>query len=165
MRRAHPGRRLDLEVVGDARGCWDGPRLQRVLRNLVSNAIKYGTPDTPVRTVIVGNATNVRFEVTNSGPTIEQSALDQIFDPFNRGSAAGLGHAMDPSLGLGLFIARMVARAHGGEVDVRSAEGVTVFDVLLPRSNGSPASCGTPKQAAEPGAAAAGEGVSACPRV
>ena len=118
-----------------------------------------------VRTVIVGNATNVRFAVTNSGATIEQAALDQIFDPFNRGSAAGLGHATDASLGLGLFIVRAVARAHGGEVDVRSAEGVTVFDVLLPRRNESPASCGAPKQAAEPGAAAAGGGVSAFPRV
>jgi signal transduction histidine kinase len=140
LRGAHPGRRLELEVVGDARGRWDGPCLQRVLRNLVSNAIKHGTPDAPVRTVIVGKATDVRFEVTNSGPTIEQSALDQIFDPLKRGSAAGQGHATDGGLGLGLFIVREVARAHGGEVDVRSADGVTVFDVRLPRRHESPSS-------------------------
>lgn len=135
LRGAHPGLQLELEVVGDARGRWDGPRLRRVLRNLVSNAIKYGAPDAPVRTVVVGNATDVRFEVSNSGPTIEQAALEQIFDPFTRCFAAGLGDVNDASLGLGLFIVREVARAHGGEVAVHSAEGVTVFDVLLPRGN------------------------------
>ena len=137
LRGAHPGRQLELEVVGDARGRWDGPRLRRVLRNLVSNAIKYGAPDAPVRTVIVGDATDVRFGVTNSGPTIERSALEQIFDPFTRCFAAGLGNVNDASLGLGLFIVREVARAHGGEVAVHSAEGVTVFDVLLPRGHGA----------------------------
>jgi signal transduction histidine kinase len=140
LRGAHPGRRLELKVDGDARGCWDGPRLQQVLRNLVSNAIKYGAPDTPVQTVIVGEATTVRFAVTNSGPTIEQSALGQIFEPLQRGPAAGQGYARDHSLGLGLFIVREVARAHGGEVNVRSAEGVTTFDVRLPRRNKGPSS-------------------------
>lgn len=165
LRGANPGRRLDLEVVGDAHGHWDGPRLRRVLRNLVSNAIKYGTPDAPVRTVIFGNATEVRFEVTNRGPNIEQSAVDQIFDPFTRCFAAGLGRADDASLGLGLFIVREVARAHGGEVAVHSAEGLTVFDVLLPRGNGSPTAFGAPQQTPERGAATAGGGLPAFPVV
>jgi signal transduction histidine kinase len=149
LRGAHPTRRLDLELVGDARGSFDGPRLQRVLRNLVSNAISYGTRDAPVQTVIVGNATNVRFKVMNSGPTIEQSDLDRIFDPFKRGFVTEQEDPSDCSLGLGLFIVREIVRAHGGEVDVRSAQGVTVFDILLPRNLESPASCGAPKQAAE----------------
>ncbi len=135
LRTAHPDRQLDLEVVGDTRGWWDGPRLQRVLRNLVSNAIKYGARDRPISIVIIGNATDVQFKVTNSGRTIDQSTLDQIFDPFKRGYATGLSNATDGSLGLGLFIVREIARAHGGEVEVSSAEGVTVFDVRLPRHN------------------------------
>ncbi len=133
LRAAHPGQQLELEVVGDAHGHWDGPRLQRGLGNLVSNAIKYGTPGAPIRTVVVGEAADVRVEVTNSGPTIEKSDLDQIFDPLKRGTAEQ-NHA-EAGLGLGLFIVREVARAHGGEVEVRSAEGVTVFHVRLPRRN------------------------------
>jgi signal transduction histidine kinase len=148
LRAAHPGRRLDLNVVGDARGRWDGPRLQRVLRNLVSNAIKYGAPDAPVRTVIIATTNDVRIAVTNNGPTIERSILDQIFDPFKRGCAAGVGQSTDGGLGIGLFIVREIARAHGGEVEVRSSDGVTEFDVLLPRSNEkSPESSGAPTQA------------------
>jgi len=140
LRGAHPGRRLDLDVVGDARGHWDGPRLRRVLRNLVSNAIRYGTPDTPVGTVIVGKPTEVRLSVSNHGPTIEQSDLNQIFDPFKRGCAVGLTHPTDCALGLGLFIVREIARAHGGDVDVSSSLGVTVFNVRLPRNMTSPPS-------------------------
>jgi signal transduction histidine kinase len=85
LRAAHAGRQLELEVVGDTRGLWDGPRLQQLLRNLLSNAIKYGKPDAPVRVVLAGEETDVRIEVSNSGPAIEGSALDQIFDPLKRG--------------------------------------------------------------------------------
>jgi signal transduction histidine kinase len=133
LRGAHPGRSLELEVVGNAHGRWDGPRLQQLLRNLVSNAIKYGAPETPVRAVVVGKANEVRFEVTNSGPAIERAALNRIFDPLQRGPAAGEGRNTEGSLGLGLYIVREIARGHGGEVDVHSEAGETVFAVRLPR--------------------------------
>ena len=128
----HPGCRLQLEVVGDTGNLWDGLRLQQLLRNLVSNAIKYWEPDAPVRVVLIGEEANVRIEVANRGPTIERSALDQMFDPLKRGPAQR--HDTDDGLGLGLYI-RKVARAHGGEVDVRSDKGETVFAVRLPRRN------------------------------
>jgi len=132
---AHPARRLDLEVVGDTRGRWDGLRLQQLLRNLVSNAIKYGAPGAPVCVVLTGEEADVRLEVTNSGPAIERSALDQIFDPLKRGPAHPDSQNTDSGLGLGLYIVREVARAHGGEVYVRSDKAETVFVVRLPRRN------------------------------
>ena len=131
LRGAYPGRRLELKVAGDTRGRWDGLRLQQLLRNLVSNAITYGAPDAPVRVVLTGEEADVRFEVTNSGPAIERSALDQIFDPLKRGHAQP--DSYNTGLGLGLYIVREIARAHGGEVDVRSDKAETVFAVRLPR--------------------------------
>ena len=133
LRGAHPGRRLELEVIGDTRGFWDGLRLQQLLRNLVSNAIKYGEAEAPVRVVLTGEEADVGIEVVNSGPAIDQSALDQIFDPLKRGSVQR--HDTYDGLGLGLYIVREVARAHGGEIDVRSDQGETVFAVRLPRRN------------------------------
>jgi signal transduction histidine kinase len=136
LRGAHPGRRLELEVIGDTWGLWDGLRLQQLLRNLVSNAIKYGETDAPVRVVLTGEGASVRIEVVNSGPGLEQSDLNQIFDPLKRGSVQH--HDTYDSLGLGLYIVREVARAHGGEIDVRSDKGETVFAVRLPcRNKGS----------------------------
>jgi signal transduction histidine kinase len=133
LRGAHPNRQLELEVVGDTRGHWDGPRLQQVLRNLVTNAIKYGVADAPVRVALTGEEANVRFEVTNRGPAIEPSALDQIFDPLRRGPAQGDDRNADGGLGLGLYIVREVTRAHEGQVGARSIGGETVFAVRLPR--------------------------------
>ena len=134
LRGAHPHRRIELGVTGDCRGQWDGLRLQQSLRNLVSNAVKYGTPDTPVRVALRGEEADVRLEVTNSGPPIPESALSEIFDPLKRGGARADRDDWG-SLGLGLFIVREIARAHGGEVEVRSDAGQTTFGVRLPRRN------------------------------
>jgi signal transduction histidine kinase len=132
LRGAHPRYQLELKVVGDSRGHWDGLRLQQVLRNLVTNAIKYGASGAPVRVALTGEEADVRFEVANRGPAIEQSALDQIFDPLERGPAER-DDRHDGGLGLGLYIVREVTRAHGGQVSVRSSGGETVFAVRLPR--------------------------------
>ena len=132
LRGAHPGRQMNLEVAGDTRGRWDGPRLQQLLRNLVSNAIKYGVPDAPVRVLLTGEKANVRLEVSNRG-TIDASILDAIFHPLKRGPAQEDAHGTDGGLGLGLYIVQQIALAHGGDAAVRSEQGETVFVVRLPR--------------------------------
>jgi signal transduction histidine kinase len=133
MRGAHPNRRIELATTGDNRGCWDGPRLQQLLRNLVSNAIQYGAMDTPVRVALCGEEAEVRLEVSNSGPVIEASVLNQMFDPLKRGSAQADSQERPGGLGLGLFIVREIAKAHGGETEARSDAGGTTFAVRLPR--------------------------------
>lgn len=132
LRGAHLNRRIELTVTGDCRGQWDGLKLQQSLRNLVSNAIKYGAPDTSVRVALRGEEADIRLEVTNSGPPIDPSALSEIFDPLKRGLARG-DRDDRSSLGLGLFIVREIARAHGGDVEVQSDGGETTFAMRLPR--------------------------------
>jgi signal transduction histidine kinase len=133
LRGAHPSRRIELAVSGDSRGRWDGARMQQLVRNLVSNAIRYGSPDMAVRVALRGDEAEVRVEVTNSGLTIDPSALSELFDPLKRGSAHDDNHDASGSLGLGLFIVREIAKAHGGEVEARSDGGETTFAVRLPR--------------------------------
>jgi signal transduction histidine kinase len=132
LRGAHPHRRIELAVTGDCRGQLDGQRVQQLLRNLVSNAITYGAPNTPVRVALRGEEADILLEVTNSGPPIAPSALGEIFDPLKRG-VARVDRDDQGSLGLGLFIVREIARAHGGEAEVRSDGGETTFTVRLPR--------------------------------
>jgi signal transduction histidine kinase len=133
LRGAYPNRQIELTATGDHRGRWDGARLQQLARNLVLNAIKYGSPDTLIHVVLSGKKADIRLEVTNSGPTIDASALSQIFDPLKRGSAQGGNPDAREGLGLGLFIVREIAKAHGGEVEARSDGGETTFAVRLPR--------------------------------
>lgn len=132
LRTAHPRRRIDLTVTGDCRGRWDGLKVQQALRNLVGNAVRYGTPDTPVRVVLRGEEAGVRLEVTNSGPPIDPSTMGEIFDPLRRNVARGDDEERG-GLGLGLFIVREIVRAHGGEVKVHCDGGETTFAVRLPR--------------------------------
>jgi len=132
VRAVYPDRQLDLVAVGNCQGVWDGRRLQQLLGNLVLNAIKYGAPDTPVRVTMTGGEAEIRLEVTNGGAAIERSVLDRIFDPLQRGPNH-LDSNAESSLGLGLYIAREIAKAHGGGIDARSDETETVFAVHLPR--------------------------------
>jgi signal transduction histidine kinase len=132
LRRAHPGHALELKLVDDTTGYWDGHRLQQLLRNLVVNAIKYGAATSPVRIVLSGDVSELIIEVINAGPVIEQAALDQLFEPLKRGSHHEQS-ASDGSLGLGLFIAREIALAHGGHIHATSIDEETTFTVRLPR--------------------------------
>jgi signal transduction histidine kinase len=140
LRGAHPGRQIELEVVGDTRGIWNGVRLQQLLRNLVVNAIHYGAADTPIHVVLTGDEGDVTIEVKNTGPAIEKEILKHIFDPLQRGLGQSSSDENGAGLGLGLFIVREVARAHGGDVTVRSDNAETVFTVRLPLRNVTPLS-------------------------
>jgi signal transduction histidine kinase len=133
LRAAHPGREIDLDARGDLRGSWDGSRLQQLLGNLVSNAIFYGTPGTPVRVIVTPADTEVQFEVRNIGPAIDQATLERIFDPLERGPSHGIEGNGKHGLGLGLFIASEIAKAHHGEIRAQSTSTETVFSVRLPR--------------------------------
>ncbi len=127
---AHPGRSLRHMDPGDARMTADGDRIGQALGNLISNALTYGAPDTAVTVCSEGRAHSVRFSVHNHGTPIDPGMGTTIFEPMTRGEFAG--HLR--SVGLGLYIVREIALAHGGEVDYTSdAVSGTTFVIELPR--------------------------------
>ena len=113
----------------------DAAALQRVLSNLLTNAIKYGGEAGWVglrvcRSDVDGNP-GVEVSVTDRGPGISRSDLPRIFEPFYRGHDAVNGHAQGSGLGLSLI--KHIVEAHGGRVRVELPDaGGTMFSVHLP---------------------------------
>ncbi|WP_241991270.1 HAMP domain-containing sensor histidine kinase [Paraburkholderia sp. RAU2J] len=133
LRAAHGTQRIEFGVTGDTRAVCDGRRIQQALGNLVANAIKYGQPTAAVQVALTGGDSEISIEVRNRGPAIPPSTLRRIFEPLERGAGSQSRAGSQDGLGLGLFITREIARAHGGEVDARSDASETVFVVRLPR--------------------------------
>jgi signal transduction histidine kinase len=111
-------------------GRWDPVRLEQVLTNLLSNALKYGE-GRPVRVAVDATPEVATFEVEDHGIGMSPEVMGRIFHPFERGVPAG--HY--GGLGLGLYITEQIVRAQGGRIKVRStpAQGAT-FTVELPRN-------------------------------
>jgi signal transduction histidine kinase len=126
--------RLELAHEGDTRALFDPDRMEQVIANLVTNALKYGNPDRPVRIRAAGEDGTVRVEVQDEGPGLDPSVLAALFKPFRRapeGAAVGAS-----SVGLGLFVVRTLADAQGAEVVVRTAPGEgTTFVVRVKRAH------------------------------
>lgn len=131
IRAAYGEHALDLEVTGDCSGAWDSGRFQQMLNNLVVNAVQYGEPKEPIHVTLRGAASNVCLTVANAGETIDGETLARIFEPMRRGKTGAGRH--DSGLGLGLYIAREIARAHGGAIAAESKGRQTVFTVVLPK--------------------------------
>jgi hypothetical protein len=114
-----------------------------VLSNLLGNAVQHGGNAGPVELTARGEGPDdVVLTVRNGGPPIPREALATIFEPLVRGPSdeAQQRRRRPGSIGLGLYIAREVAVAHGGSIDVKSSEEAgTVFTVRLPRRRTQPA--------------------------
>jgi signal transduction histidine kinase len=108
----------------------DRARLRQVLGNLIENAVKYSPEGGEVRvSAAAGNGT-VQISVRDSGPGIPRDQQARIFEKFGRADVEG---ASKPGTGLGLFIARSIAEAHGGSLEVTSGlEPGAVFILSLP---------------------------------
>jgi signal transduction histidine kinase len=120
------------EPLPQVRG--DSERLRQVLMNLIDNAIKYSPLNGEVEVQAYAEDGRVRVDVRDRGPGIAKEDQRLIFEKFGRVTGAG---ATRPGTGLGLFIARSIAEAHGGSLDVWSAphQGATfTLELPLPRS-------------------------------
>jgi signal transduction histidine kinase len=108
----------------------DHARLRQVLGNLIENAVKYSPEGGEVRVAAAAGNGAVRISVRDGGPGIPRDQQARIFEKFGRADVEG---GSKPGTGLGLFIARSIAEAHGGALDVSSgADQGSTFTLTVP---------------------------------
>lgn len=105
-------------------------RIEQVLTNLVSNAIKYSPDDSETEVAVEPRGDEVVFRVTDHGIGIPENELVRVFEPFRR---LRLSEDTVHGTGLGLFVVQQLVRAHGGRIEVESSLGSgSSFRVYLP---------------------------------
>jgi phosphoserine phosphatase RsbU/P len=128
LQSIHPEHQTDAKfdlaypVVVDAR------RIGQLLSNLVANALTYSEGSAPVR--VMARTTTEHFDlvVSNKGESIPSATMDRLFQPFSRGDV----RPSQQGLGLGLYIASEIARAHCGTISVTSSAEETCFTFTMP---------------------------------
>lgn len=127
---ASPGR--EVVHVREGRGpvSADEDRLAQVVTNLVSNAMTYGKAEEAITVTSIVGADTFTIRVFNRGRPIAPELLELIFQPLQRGEDQVQRGSR--SVGLGLYIVREIAHAHGGEARVTSTEDGTTFEVVAP---------------------------------
>ncbi len=126
---------VSLRAAGPLRGRWDRLRLGQVVVNLLSNAMKYGEGK-PIEIEVQGDGERARLSIRDHGIGLGPEAQRRIFQRFVR-AASSRNYG---GLGLGLYIARRLAEAHGGTVGVRSEPGRgSTFTLELPIGGPAPA--------------------------
>jgi len=135
LHMAFPRAVLRHQSAGEGALELDADRMQQMIGNLVANSVAYGDLSQPItiRSILEDGVALVT--VHNSGPEIPRAAIGTLFEPMTRNSERDEGVR---SVGLGLFIVREIAKAHGGEVTVasNSSDG-TMFQVSIPTSGHS----------------------------
>jgi phosphoserine phosphatase RsbU/P len=131
LQTTHPERAIAAEFHLTKPVVADRVRISQLFSNLLGNALTYGTEGDPVR---VSATTNGRFElvVRNKGLPIPAAAMDRLFQPFSRGAV----RPNQQGLGLGLYIASEIARAHGGKIEAASSAEETRFTFAMPLDGG-----------------------------
>lgn len=132
LRAGLPASKIEFATSGVTQASFDASRIKQVISNLVINAAKYGDPRCTIRVSLRGDDVQVHLSVENTGPTIPKELIRGLFEPLRRHRKAD-SQGERESLGLGLFIVRQVALAHGGSVTVESEDDRTRFTVTLPQ--------------------------------
>lgn len=127
---------LDLTVAGEPpQVSVDGARMERVIANLIRNALEHTSPGGRIDVNVVADEGWVRLRVSDTGDGIEETDLPHVWDRFYRiEKSRERGPKATDGAGLGLAIVRGIVEAHGGLVEVSSSAGRgAVFTVRLPR--------------------------------
>ena len=123
-----------LKVTHDSPGPWlvpgDAPRLERVLENLLDNAVSFSPPGGTIDVALTRDEARVEIAVSDQGPGIPPEAREKVFERFHslRPDAEDFGQHS----GLGLAIARTIALAHDGALTVRDSKGGACLTLALP---------------------------------
>jgi hypothetical protein len=123
LRAAHPERLVVVHFALTARVRCDSSRIAQMFSNLVSNAMTHGASDAPVRVDVQTVPNMLEISVANSGHQIPPERLKLLFQPYTRGGA----EPHEKGLGLGLYIASEIAKAHGGTLTATSSAKETRF--------------------------------------
>jgi signal transduction histidine kinase len=124
--------REELEIPKTSAACIGDPaRVRQIIRNLISNAKKYGGSDIEIR--IEKRPDVGALIISDNGPEIDQEGREKIFDAYERGGRTATGV---PSLGLGLHICRTLAHRMGGDLVYRYESGRSEFVLTLPLKPG-----------------------------
>jgi signal transduction histidine kinase len=129
LRSSHPLRIIDVELRLDAPVICDAGRIAELFSNLLGNALSYGAIDQPIRVRAATDADHFELSVANAGVPIPAGARERLFQPFTRGAV----RPSQQGLGLGLYIASEIAKAHGGTLAVTSTPAETRFTFRMPR--------------------------------
>jgi sigma-B regulation protein RsbU (phosphoserine phosphatase) len=128
LRIAWPRRAIEAEFrLLEPVDC-DAARLSQILSNLLANALAHGSPKRPVHVHAFLEQNLFELSVSNSGRPIPPQALEKLFQPFTREDV----RSSQNGLGLGLYIASEIARAHKGELKVVSTSEETRFTFRMP---------------------------------
>jgi len=110
----------------------DRARIRLLLRNLIDNAVRHGAADRPPIVKLAGSGAGIVLTVRDFGPGVDAAALGQLAEPFFRPDAAR--ERSTGGVGLGLYLCKLVAQAHGGSLETSNAEPGLVVRVILPRT-------------------------------
>ena len=103
-------------------------RVAQLASNLIGNALTYGKPNEPIRVDAATDETSFSLTIANAGEPIPAGTLQRLFLPFFRGAV----QPNQQGLGLGLYIASEIARAHGGTIEAASTAEETRFTFRMP---------------------------------
>jgi PAS domain S-box-containing protein len=125
-RAANPDAEITLDAAVDLHVNADGGQLAQAVDNLIGNAVRHGAP--PVTVSAVENGERIEIRVSDSGAGVSPAMRERLFERFASGTPRS-------GTGLGLFIVRELARAHGGDARYEvDAQGRPTFVIDLPRT-------------------------------
>ena len=128
LRASYPASQIETQFDLVQQVDCDGGRIAQLFSNLLGNALTHGTPGSPVRVRATAKGDELELSVANLGDPIPPEAINRLFHPFYRVTAQDAPQG----LGLGLYIASEIARAHGGKIEVASSAQETRFTFRMP---------------------------------